>query len=74
MVDTLAASNVGYFTYLSPSQALADFAALISYLNPNHDRSVIAFGGSYGGMLSSWMRLKYSGREYLFWTSLDYEC
>ena len=49
----------GCFTYLTTSQTLADYASLISFLNPNHDRPVITFGGSYGGMLSAWMRLKY---------------
>lgn len=51
----------GCFTYLTTSQALQDFASLISYLNPDHKRPVITFGGSYGGMLSSWMRMKYPG-------------
>jgi len=59
--DTLAEANVGCFTYLTSSQTLADFASLISYLNPEHERPVITFGGSYGGMLSSWMRMKYPG-------------
>lgn len=51
----------GCFTYLTTTQALQDFASLISYLNPDHRRPVITFGGSYGGMLSSWMRMKYPG-------------
>lgn len=59
--DVMAESNVGCFTYLTSSQALADFASLISYLDPKHERPVITFGGSYGGMLSSWMRMKYPG-------------
>ncbi len=49
----------GCFTYLTTTQALADYAQLISFLNPNYERAVITFGGSYGGMLSSWMRMKY---------------
>jgi len=49
----------GCFTHLTSSQALADYAALISYLDPSHTRPVIAFGGSYGGMLSAWMRMLY---------------
>uniref|UniRef100_A0A0K0F2S4 Lysosomal Pro-X carboxypeptidase (inferred by orthology to a human protein) n=1 Tax=Strongyloides venezuelensis TaxID=75913 RepID=A0A0K0F2S4_STRVS len=53
--------NLGY---LSSSQALADFAFLIKYLKkeklPSAIQSpVIAFGGSYGGMLASALRLKY---------------
>ena len=58
LYDTLSG---GCFTYLTTTQALQDFASLISYLNPSHKRPVITFGGSYGGMLSSWMRMKYPG-------------
>jgi len=49
----------GCFEYLTTSQALHDFISLISYLNPDNKRPVIAFGGSYGGMLSAWLRMKY---------------
>ncbi|XP_076177108.1 lysosomal Pro-X carboxypeptidase [Ptiloglossa arizonensis] len=48
--------------YLTSEQALADFIDLIQYLrsNPKNAHSpVIVFGGSYGGMLSSWIRMKY---------------
>ena len=46
--------------YLSVAQAMADYASLISTfrLEYNTDK-VIVFGGSYGGMLSAWMRVKY---------------
>jgi pimeloyl-ACP methyl ester carboxylesterase len=49
----------GCFTYLTTTQALADYAQLITFLNPHYESPVITFGGSYGGMLSAWMRLKY---------------
>ena len=46
--------------YFSPHQALADYAYLIAYLVDVYEvTEVVAFGGSYGGMLASWMRLKY---------------
>jgi len=52
--------------YLSSSQALADYAELITYLKstlgvdqPPADSPVIMFGGSYGGMLAAWMRIKF---------------
>lgn len=46
-------------SYCSSKQALADYVALLDILNPGSRRPVIAFGGSYGGMLSSWLRMKY---------------
>jgi len=50
-------TNVGYLTI---EQALADYAELILYLKPLYNNAhVVTFGGSYGGMLSGWMRMKY---------------
>ncbi|XP_060808087.1 lysosomal Pro-X carboxypeptidase [Amyelois transitella] len=48
--------------YLTAAQALADYADLVDYLqggalNPRYP--VIAFGGSYGGMLAAYFRIKY---------------
>ncbi|XP_028556211.1 lysosomal Pro-X carboxypeptidase-like [Dendrobium catenatum] len=48
--------------YLSISQALADYAAFVVDLKKNlsaESSPVVVFGGSYGGMLAAWFRLKY---------------
>ncbi|XP_020230955.2 lysosomal Pro-X carboxypeptidase [Cajanus cajan] len=53
------ASTIGYF---NSAQAIADYADVIIHVKKtlNAQKSpVIVFGGSYGGMLASWFRLKY---------------
>ncbi|XP_071847604.1 lysosomal Pro-X carboxypeptidase-like isoform X2 [Apostichopus japonicus] len=55
-------SDLMHLKYLSSEQALADYAYLIGAIKeePSLAHSpVIAFGGSYGGMLAAWMRMKY---------------
>ncbi|KAK9921383.1 hypothetical protein M0R45_029894 [Rubus argutus] len=58
----VAYSNATTLGYLSSTQALADYASLIIDLKKNltaTDSPVVVFGGSYGGMLAAWFRLKY---------------
>uniref|UniRef100_W6NDI6 Peptidase S28 domain containing protein n=1 Tax=Haemonchus contortus TaxID=6289 RepID=W6NDI6_HAECO len=57
-------NTTDHLGYLSSEQALADFVLLIDHLKqkriPGAENSpVIAFGGSYGGMLAAWIRTKY---------------
>ncbi|CAN4113183.1 unnamed protein product [Withania somnifera] len=54
-----SAKNLGYLT---SQQVLADYAVLIRSLKQNlssESSPVVVFGGSYGGMLAAWFRLKY---------------
>lgn len=51
-------------TYLGIEQTMADFAVLLHQLKKDYnlkdDRNpIIAFGGSYGGILAAYMRYKY---------------
>ncbi|CAH8485297.1 unnamed protein product [Dicrocoelium dendriticum] len=52
-----------HFGYLTAEQAIADYACLIQSLRVSDEAfknsPVIAFGGSYGGMLAAWFRNKY---------------
>ncbi|POM59833.1 Lysosomal Pro-X carboxypeptidase [Phytophthora palmivora] len=50
-----------HMEFLSTQQALADYAVLIETLKDDLgvDVPVIGFGGSYGGMLGTWFRMKY---------------
>eukprot|EP00249_Psilotum_nudum_P024688 c29263_g2_i2 orf=664-2202(-) len=58
----LQVKNASTLAYLSSEQALADYAIFITELKRNFSAEaspVVAFGGSYGGMLAAWFRLKY---------------
>ncbi|KAF3830184.1 hypothetical protein GH733_001609 [Mirounga leonina] len=52
-----------HLDFLTSEQALADFAVLIKHLKKTipgaKNQPVIAIGGSYGGMLAAWFRMKY---------------
>ncbi|XP_009100981.2 lysosomal Pro-X carboxypeptidase [Serinus canaria] len=56
-------SDSKHLNYLTSEQALADFAVLVEYLKTTiagaKHSPVIAIGGSYGGMLAAWFRMKY---------------
>ena len=48
--------------YLSSQEALADYLAVINYLKRERGAEkskFVAFGGSYGGMLSAWLRMNF---------------
>ena len=49
-------------TFLTAEQAMYDYVELIRDVKSNlglEDRAVIVGGGSYGGMLAAWLRMKY---------------
>ena len=48
--------------YLTVEQAMMDYVDLIAFIRSEYkmeDKACIVFGGSYGGMLASWLRQKY---------------
>ncbi|XP_059663790.1 uncharacterized protein LOC132309502 [Cornus florida] len=57
-----AIKNATLRGYFNSAQAIADYASVITYLKEKfsaHYSPVIVIGGSYGGMLATWFRLKY---------------
>ena len=57
-------ANTSTLAFFTAEQALLDYVTLIAYLKAqvySSSSPVVAFGGSYGGMLSAWLRMKYPG-------------
>lgn len=64
-------------SFLSSEEALADYASLTNLIRREwgaEKSAFIAFGGSYGGMLASWMRIMYpsaiDGGNYIIFYSI----
>ena len=52
----------GNNTYLTVENTMMDYVELIKHVKTKYgaeNKAVIAFGGSYGGMLAAWIRMKY---------------
>ncbi|CAH8271917.1 unnamed protein product [Arabidopsis lyrata] len=57
-----AMKNASTLGYLNSAQALADYAAILLHIKEKYSAThspIIVVGGSYGGMLAAWFRLKY---------------
>ena len=55
-------ATAGNLKYLTTEQAQEDYVDLVKDLKAAYglqDRAVIVGGGSYGGMLAAWLRMKY---------------
>ena len=60
--DPQYAYNTSNNTYLTVDQVMMDYNKLIKSIRYQYgamDKAVIVFGGSYGGMLAAWLRMKY---------------
>jgi len=57
--ETFNRSNLKYLTV---EQAMFDYVELIKMIKDTRgiqDRAVIVGGGSYGGMIAAWLRMKF---------------
>ena len=66
--QTFVAGKPAHLKYLSTAQVLADYAELVQHVKATTDGMencpVVAFGGSYGGTLTTLLRLTYPNREF----------
>ena len=60
--DTFNTTN-GNLRYLNVLQVFEDYVALLTQLKQDipslQNKATIVFGGSYGGMLAGWLRIKF---------------
>jgi lysosomal Pro-X carboxypeptidase len=60
--DKSIAFTAPYDSYLTLEQVMMDYVEFIKYIKYSYeaeDCPVIVFGGSYGGMLAAWLRMKF---------------
>jgi len=60
--DPSNAYNTSHNVYLTVDQVMMDYNHLIKSIRYQYgatDKPCIVFGGSYGGMLAAWLRMKY---------------
>jgi pimeloyl-ACP methyl ester carboxylesterase len=60
--DPANAYNTSNNTYLTVDQVMMDYTLLIKSIRYQYsamDKACLVFGGSYGGMLAAWLRMKY---------------
>jgi lysosomal Pro-X carboxypeptidase len=60
--DPSVAFNSTNNVYLTVHQAMEDYVQLIKFIRQEYnmqDKACVTFGGSYGGMLAGWLRMKY---------------
>uniref|UniRef100_A0A914YK42 Uncharacterized protein n=1 Tax=Panagrolaimus superbus TaxID=310955 RepID=A0A914YK42_9BILA len=71
--STISYSTISKLGYLTSAQALADYAMFLPWFkqkwNLAQNTPVVVFGGSYGGMLATWFRLRYPALTVGAWAS-----
>uniref|UniRef100_A0A914QFI9 Lysosomal Pro-X carboxypeptidase n=1 Tax=Panagrolaimus davidi TaxID=227884 RepID=A0A914QFI9_9BILA len=71
--SSISYSDITKLGYLTSAQALADYAMFLPWFKQAwklaDNTPVVVFGGSYGGMLATWFRLRYPALTVGAWAS-----